>query len=162
MFMSWIQAIKLLGGFTADQLYEMKVAGNEQQYEQICSDALFKTYLLRVRAETVLIIQCYYFQLQLSAIHIIFVVVFRIILYCVVLKGTLLSFNMNDISYLLLKRYHLQYDNTISIQIRLDRCRMINTPLLSSCVGASEARDGERGAKDKEHSTGVGRVRLPQ
>lgn len=38
----------MLGGYSADQLYEMKVAGDEQQYEQIMSDALFKTYLLRV------------------------------------------------------------------------------------------------------------------
>ena len=42
------QAIKVLGGYTADQLYEMKVAGDDQQYEQICSDALFKTHLFRV------------------------------------------------------------------------------------------------------------------
>ena len=43
------QAIKVLGGYTADQLYDMKISGDEQQYEQICSDALFKTHLFRVR-----------------------------------------------------------------------------------------------------------------
>lgn len=41
------QAVQVLG-VTAQQCYEMKVEGNEVGYDQVFSDALFKTYVCKV------------------------------------------------------------------------------------------------------------------
>jgi replication factor A1 len=51
---SWLSlfndtAMKVMGGYTADSLYEMKERGEDQQFEQICQDALWRTYVMRVR-----------------------------------------------------------------------------------------------------------------
>jgi replication factor A1 len=42
------QAEKLLGGVTANELNVYKEDGNEIAYENVFSDALFKTFVMRV------------------------------------------------------------------------------------------------------------------
>lgn len=41
-------------GHTAQQLYEMKVGGNEVEYDEVFSAALFKTFVCRVSRDGVI------------------------------------------------------------------------------------------------------------
>ena len=45
------QTEKLLGGITADQLHLLKEQGDESSFGQAFTDALFKTYLMKVRVK---------------------------------------------------------------------------------------------------------------
>ena len=47
----FLQAVTILG-HTADELYSMKMSGDEAAYEEVFSNALFKTYLCKVTVVT--------------------------------------------------------------------------------------------------------------